>query len=126
MTTSPKPEQRHWPRVRLSCPVRARPSQPTVEEFDDVLETVNSCRSGCYFATDSARYRKRLRLFITVPYSVVPGAINRDYIGEVVRVDDLPGGRTGVAVNLLTTIGLTMQNHFSALASEPSTKRATT
>ncbi len=103
MTTSSHLEKRRWPRVRLSYLVRARPSQPTVQEFDDVLETVNSCRSGCYFATDSVRYKKRLRLLISVPYSVVPGAINRDYIGEIVRVDDLPGGRTGVAVSLHAT-----------------------
>jgi hypothetical protein len=83
------------------------------EEFDEVLPTVNSCRSGCYFATDDPRYKKHMRLFVTFPYSAVPGAINRDYIGEVVRVDDLPDGRTGVAVNLLTTIGLAIQNHFS-------------
>jgi hypothetical protein len=126
ITTTSNLEQRRWPRVRLSCLVRARPSQPTTDEFDDLLQTVNSCRSGCYFATETARYKKRLRLFITVPYSVVPGAINRDYIGEVVRVDHLPGGRTGVAVSLLATIGLTMHNHFSTLESWPLIKRART
>jgi len=86
-----------------------------------VLDTVNSCRSGCYFATDSACYKKHMRIFVTFPYSVVLGAINRDYIGEVVRVDDLPDGRVGVAVNFLTTIGLTIQNHFSTLGSDTST-----
>ena len=111
MLPSLEPEQRHWPRVKLPCLVRARPSQPMIEEFDEILPTVNSCRSGCYFTTDNARYKKHLRLFVTVPYSTALGAINRDYIGEVVRIDARPDGRLGVAVNLLTTIGLSMQNH---------------
>jgi len=123
MTMPSKQEQRHWSRVKLSCLVRARPSQPTVEEFDEVLATVNSCRGGFYFATGSARYKKHLRLFVTFPYCDALGAINRDYIGEVVRVDDLPDGGKGIAVNLLTTIGLAMQNHPSTFASDTSTKR---
>jgi hypothetical protein len=111
MTTPSKPEQRRWPRAKLSCLVHARPSQPMDDEFNEVLPTVNSCRSGCYFATHTARYKQHMRLFVTFPYSAAFGAINRDYVGEVVRVDGLPDGRTGVAVKLLTTIGLT-QNHF--------------
>jgi hypothetical protein len=109
MTTSSLPEQRHWPRARLSCSVRARPSQPTAGEFDEVLVTLNSCRRGCYFTTDNIRYKKHLRLFFTFPYSGLPGAINRDYLGEVVRVDDLKNGRRGVAVTLLMTISLIKQ-----------------
>jgi hypothetical protein len=122
MAIPAKPEQRHWSRVKLSCLVRARPSQPTVEEFDEVLATVNSCRGGFYFATDSARYKKHLRLFVTFPYSDALGAINRDYIGEVVRVDDLPDGGKGIAVNLLTTIGLAIQNQLSTFASDTSAR----
>ena len=108
MSTSARP-LRHCPRVRLPRLVRARPSQPSLEEFDEVLVTVNSSRDGCYFITGSVHYKKHLRLFVTLPYSDVPGAINRDYVGEIVRVDDLTDGRMGIAVNLLTTIGLTMQ-----------------
>jgi hypothetical protein len=119
MTTSVTPEQRHWPRVRLSFPVRARPSQPMLEEFDEILHTENSSRSGCYFTTSNANYKKHLRLFVTVPYSTTLGAINRDYIGEVVRIDPRPNGRLGIAVNLLTSIGLSMQNH---LPTQPSAK----
>src|SRR5579862_6110125 len=105
-------EQRHWPRAKLSCPVRARPSQPTIDEFDEVIVTVNSCRNGCYFTTNSTYFKKHLRLFVMLPYSNSLGAINREYIGEVLRVDSLPDGRIGVAVNLVTTIGLTIQEHF--------------
>jgi hypothetical protein len=92
--------------------VRARPSQPTDDEFDEVLDTLNSSRGGCYFAGDSPRYKRHTRLFVTFPYSSAVGALNRDYIGEVLRVDDLPDGRIGVAINFVTTIGL-IQNHFS-------------
>jgi hypothetical protein len=120
MPTSSKPEQRQWSRARLSYRVRLRPSQPTVEEFDEVLSTENSCRSGCYFTAVNHLYKKHLRLFVTFPYSAALGAINRDYIGEVVRVDDLPNGRVGVAVNLLTTIGLSSPSQLATHASDPS------
>jgi hypothetical protein len=106
-----KPEQRRWPRVRLSFLLRARPSQQIIEPFDEVLVSLNSCRNGCYFTTDSARYKKYMRLFIMFPYSDVLGAINRDYLGEVLRVEHLEDGRWGVAVSLLTSISLTIQDH---------------
>ncbi len=112
MTTSVTREQRHWPRAKLSFPLRARPSQPMLEEFDEIVHTENSCRNGCYFTTGNARYKKHLRLFVTFPYSTTLGAINRDYIGEVVRIDARPDGRLGVAINLLATIGLSVQNHL--------------
>jgi hypothetical protein len=118
MPASSKPEQRHCHRVRLSFLVRVRPSQPTIDEFDEVVVTLNSCRCGCYFTTDSVLYKKHLRLFVTLPYSNSFGAINRDYVGEVLRVDNLKGDRVGVAVKLLTTIGLAIPNHPSTPASD--------
>jgi hypothetical protein len=112
MLDSSKPEQRTCTRAKLPLPVRSRPSQPTIDDFDEVLVTVNSCRSGCYLATDTMLYRKHMRLFVTLPYSDAPGALNRDYVSEVLRVDNLKDGRTGVAVKFLMTIGFTIQGCY--------------
>jgi hypothetical protein len=117
-----KQEQRQWPRVRLSCLVRVRPSQPTGDEFDEVMITLNSSRRGCYFTTDSARYRKHLRLFVAIPYSDSLGTINRDYIGEVSRVDNFEDGRRGVAINLLMPLSITIQNQVTVSAGDISMK----
>jgi hypothetical protein len=107
-------EQRHWQRARISILLRARPSQPSIEPFDEVLVSLNSCRAGCYFTTNSARYKKYMRLLVMFPYSDDLDAINRDYAGEVLRVENLEDGRRGVAVKLLSSISLSRQDHFPA------------
>ena len=113
MTSVLNAEKRRSPRARLSWPARVRPSQPTADEFDEVLVTSNSSRGGCYFTTDNARYRAHLRVFVMVPYSDVLGAINRDYVGEIVRVDKLEDGRRGIAINLLTPISLSHKSQVT-------------
>jgi hypothetical protein len=100
----PIKDQRHRPRVRLSCRVRIRSALPKGHDFDEVLATENTCRDGFYAATIIACYKKHLRILVTFPYSVVPGAINRDYIGEVIRVEGLPDGHNGIALRLLTAL----------------------
>ena len=79
------------------------------DAFDEVLSTQNSSRSGCYFTTKNLRYKRWMRLFIAVPYSAELGAINREYVAEVVRVEDLPDFRKGIAVKFVTTIMLSDQ-----------------
>jgi hypothetical protein len=103
-------EQRACPRAKISLGVRSRPSQPMFDQFDEVLVAMNSSRSGCYFITKSALYKKRMRLFVSMRYSDVPGAINRDYFSEVLRVDELKDRRIGVAVKFLMPISLTVQD----------------
>jgi len=85
-----------------------RPSVPGSNAVDEKLMTLNVSRNGLYFGTASRSYYKGMRLFVTYPYSAAPGAINRDYIAEVVRVDRLPNGHYGVAIQLLTTLHLEM------------------
>jgi len=86
--------------------VRVRPSEPRGSDFDEVVETLNVCRTGIYFASSRACYKKDLRLFVTYPYDTGPGAINQEYIGCVVRIDDLPDGRRGIAVHLQMKLNL--------------------
>lgn len=90
-------------RVKIAQAVRVRPSEPGFH-FDEVRATINVCRDGVYFATDEKYYTKGMRVFVTMPYSDAPGAINLEYIGEVVRVDKLTHNQWGVAVHLKMTV----------------------
>jgi hypothetical protein len=101
-----QPEKRLRPRAKISCLVRVRPSSPMDNAFDEVCATENSSRDGCYFATHNPRYKKSMRLFVSFPYSSELGAINREYVAEILRIDELPELRRGIAVKLVTTITL--------------------
>jgi hypothetical protein len=101
-------EKRVKVRLRLGRSIRVRPSVPGSNAVDEKLMTLNVSRNGLYFGTASRSYYKGMRLFVIYPYSAAPGAINRDYNAEVVRVDRLPNGHYGVAIQLLTTLHLEM------------------
>src|ERR1700692_2269689 len=81
----PVRERRRKARVKLSCFILVRPLEPTLEYFESVILTGNSSRDGLSFETDNALFCQRMRLLLTFPYSLYPGAINQDYIAEVVR-----------------------------------------
>jgi hypothetical protein len=101
-TVAPLPgsERRGKRRVKVAQPVRVRASDPGWYNFDEVRATINICRDGVYFPTDMTTYRMGMRLFVVFPYSDLPGALNTEYIGKVVRVDKLTHGRFGIAVHL--------------------------
>lgn len=105
----PDSDRRNKRRARMAQPVRVRPSEPRDNDFDEVLATINVCRNGVYFPTDRTTYYKEMRLFITFPYNTGHGAINQEYIGRVVRIDTLPGGRLGIAVHLVMTLNIGAQ-----------------
>ena len=108
----PDLDRRGKRRAKVAQPVRVRPSEPGEKQFDEVQVTLNVCRNGIYFATERDSYYKHMRLFVTFPYSNGPGAINWEYIGQVVRVDRLPDGRRGIAVQLVMSINLkTYETH---------------
>jgi hypothetical protein len=90
-----------------------RPSVPGSKTVSEILKTLNFSRNGLYFGTISNFYFKGMRLFVTYPYSSTPGALNRDYVAEVVRVDQLPNGHYGVAIRLLSTLHLEMSTKNS-------------
>ena len=50
-----------------------------------------------------------MRLFIAFPYSAELGAINREYVAEILRVEDLSDFRKGIAVKFVSTITLSDQ-----------------
>jgi hypothetical protein len=99
-------ERRDGRRCKITQILRARPSDPEVENFEDVQSTVSVSRTGVYFHTTLHGYALGLRLFVTLPYSQMPTIVCREYLAEVVRLERLASGKVGVGLKLLMGIGL--------------------
>jgi PilZ domain len=97
-------EQRRSRRAKIAKPLRVRPSEPRDEHFEDQPISVNASREGIYFTTRRATYYPGMRVFVTFPYSSPHDPMNCEYVAQVVRVEKLPNGKTGVAVHLLMTM----------------------
>ena len=97
-------ERRSKPRFKIPQMIRVRPSSPTPEDFDEILPTINGAKNSVYFVPQNGIFEPDMRVFITYPYSTGHGAINQEFLGKVIRVDQLPGNRQGVAVELLMPI----------------------
>ena len=106
MARHPGPERRRKGRLKLPQVVRVRPSDADFHDFDEILQTLNAARDSVYFASKNQFYREGMRLFVTYPYSDTLGSINREFVGKVVRIDDLGHGRRGIAVQILMPIYL--------------------
>ncbi len=98
-------ERRSSRRCKITQLMRIRPSDPSVEHFDDMRGSISVSRTGIYFHTTESGYEVGIRLFLIMPYSNDPGSTNREYLAEVVRKDPLPNGMTGIGVKLLMEIG---------------------
>jgi len=91
----------------MSRPVRVRPSEPRDEHFEDLIVSVNASKEGIYFHSRRKGYYKGMRVFVTFPYTSGHDPMNCEYVAEVVRVEDLPNGKSGVAVELKMTMNYT-------------------
>lgn len=105
------PERRSHRRCRITQLMRIRPSDPEKEHFEDLRGSMSVSRSGVYFQTSEKTYEIGLRLFVTMPYSKEPSAINREYLAEVVRVDPLPNGLTGIGIKILMEMGIQQHSY---------------
>jgi hypothetical protein len=99
-------ERRGSRRCKITQLMRIRPSDPEKDHFDDLRGTISVSRSGVYFQTSEKGYEIGMRLFVTMPYSHDAGAMNREYLAEVVRVDALVNSMTGVGFKILMEIGM--------------------
>jgi hypothetical protein len=94
------PVQRRSRRAKIVRPVRVRPSDPKDEHFEDLPVSVNASKDGIYFISRRKSYYKGMRVFVTFPFSSPHDPMNCEYVAEVVRVEQLPQGKFGVAVSL--------------------------
>lgn len=101
-------ERRSTRRCKMTQMLRVRPSDPEVEHFEEIRGTTSLSRSGAYFQTEVKTYQLGMRLFVTLPYSDHPTAMNKEYLAEVVRLDKLEGALIGVGVKLLMDMGFKM------------------
>jgi hypothetical protein len=99
-------ERRSMRRCKITQLMRIRPSDPEKEHFDDIRGTLSVSRSGVYFQTSEPAYEIGMRLFVTLPYSQDPMALNREYLAEVVRRDVLPTAMFGIGLKILMEMGL--------------------
>jgi hypothetical protein len=112
------PDKRRSRRAKMARQLRVRPSEPRDEHFEDLPISVNASREGIFFTTRKESYYPGMRVFVTFPYSSPHDPMNCEYVAQVVRVEKLPNGKFGVAVNLLMTV------NYSASAPPGSLTRA--
>jgi len=99
-------DNRRSRRAKIARPVRVRPSEPRDDHFEDIPVSVNASRDGLYFVTRQHSYYPGMRVFVTFPYSSPHDPLNCEYVGQVLRVDKLNNGKTGVAVHLQMSVNL--------------------
>jgi hypothetical protein len=104
------PERRGTRRCKITQLMRVRPSDPEKDHFEDLRGSVSVSRTGVYFHSSETGYEIGMRLFVTMPYSKDPTALNREYLAEVVRKDALPNGLSGIGIRMLMEMG--MQHSF--------------
>jgi hypothetical protein len=96
----PVSDKRVSRRAKISRPVRVRPSEPRDDHFEDLPVSVNASKSGIYFTSRLKSYYLGMRVFVTFPYSSPHDPMNCEYVAQVVRVEKLENGKSGVAVHL--------------------------
>jgi hypothetical protein len=89
-------DRRRNDRIRDARPVYVRTADHAGEPFEEVRTMDNFSEGGFYFITHGD-YRPGMRVHAIPEF----GCFNFEYEGEVVRVEPLACGETGVAVRLL-------------------------
>jgi hypothetical protein len=98
-------ERRGSRRCKITQLMRIRPSDPEKDHFDDLRGTLSVSRGGVYYQTSETGYELGMRLFVTMPYSQEAHSMSREYLAEVVRVDSLANGMTGIGFKILMEMG---------------------
>jgi PilZ domain len=97
------PDKRRSRRIRIGQPMKVRASH-SKDAFEETNITKNVSREGIYFITEINAYAEGMRLCVTVPHHVPRDPQDREYLAQVVRVERLPKGQNGVAVQFLTEV----------------------
>ena len=99
-----RPEIRRSPRLDIAQPLRVRPSGPVESNFEDTPASINVSKEGIFFRTRRPVYFKHMRLFVTFPFTSSTDPRRAEYVAEVVRIENLPHGRFGIAIHLISTV----------------------
>ncbi len=91
-------ECRQAQRENLSEPVLICPCDPEYPE--EVCTTLNVSRNGLYFTSPTDHYFPGMNVIVT-PNFHSDDPMQREYIGDVVRLERLEDGKWGVAIRIL-------------------------
>lgn len=97
------PDKRRSRRIRIGQPMKVRVSNAR-DSFEETNITKNVSREGIYFISGTGAYAEGMRLYVTVPHHVPRDPQDREYLAQVVRVERLPEGQNGVAVQFLAEV----------------------
>jgi hypothetical protein len=103
-------ERRGTRRCKITQLMRIRPSDPEKEHFEDLRGSMSVSRTGVYFQTSELGYELGMRLFVTMPYTQGAASMSREYLAEVVRVEPMANGMTGIGFKILMEMGI-QTNH---------------
>jgi hypothetical protein len=104
MESSSRLFHRRGRRISMRQPVRLTPSLPRGEFLEEITNTSNVSREGFYFLTGRDHYKEGMRLLVTLPYHSPRTRADRDYLAQIVRVEQLKSDGYGIAVQLLTSV----------------------
>lgn len=105
-------ERRREPRSQVDRLVYVQPAEQGQGHFEEVRSMRDLSRSGFYFTTERNCYAVGNQLHVIPAF----GCLNLEYLGEVVRVENLPEGEIGVAVRLIRVQNMAGANRSSALS----------
>ena len=91
-------ESRLTPRENLSEPVLVRPCDSQYPE--EICTSLNVSRSGLYLVTPTEHYFVGMNVIVMLNFGP-DDPRHREQIGDVVRVDRLDDGKSGVAIRIL-------------------------
>ena len=111
-TSACQVDRRREPRTRIARPVYVQPADLAGEQFEEVRTMNNFSRDGLYFITERGSYCPGMQLHVIPAF----GCLNLEYVGEVVRVEQLPAGEYGVAVWLLRIRSLAVNARTAAMS----------
>ncbi len=97
-------EKRRSRRIRIGQPLRIRGSDAKDAQIVETNTTKNVSREGIYFVSEVATYSEGMRLYVTVPHHAPRDPQDREYLGQITRIEKLPDGKWGVAVQFLLEV----------------------
>ena len=97
-------DKRRSRRIRIGQPLKIRASDPKDAGVEEVNITRNVSREGIYFVSPIRTYTEGMRLYVTVPHHNPRDLKDREYLGQVVRVDRLAEEQYGVAIQFLAEV----------------------
>lgn len=105
-------DRRREPRVQVDRLVYIQRADSGDSYFEEVRSMRDLSRSGFYFTTEKDSYQPGIQLHVVPAF----GCLNLEYLGEVVRVEQLPAGEFGVAVKLLRVENMVAGSRSTTMA----------